>query len=405
MTDDPQTPRIHPRATAPAHGHVHPAYAGVAEAFARVLESDAAGAALSIVVDGETVVDLWGGADPLSGRAWERESATLAFSAAKGMVALLVAQQVQAGALDPALPVAHYWPEFAAAGKECITVADVLTHVAGMPTLPIREPEDLLDPLALAARVAAAPPDYAPRSARVYHVLSYGVIAAELLRRVTGDDAATLLRERVADPLGAALWLGLPASEDRRYLPALMEPIVPPPAPAGTPESTGAACAAAFRSTVQIVPLFERVDGMLGTERVNGLPFRRALVPGGGLVADARALARVYGACVAPVDGVRLLDDDTVGLVSRDWLGGIREPLCLPGAAATVRWGLGFEISHALNRMLGDGSFGHSGMGGRLAFAHAPSRTGFAFVGQRMTFPPPGQDPRWARLLDALAAV
>lgn len=397
MTEDAQ-------ALAP-QGYAHPDYAAVADAFARVIETDAAGAALSIVVEGETVVDLWGGADPLSGDPWQRDSATLAFSAAKGMVALLAAQQVEAGVLDPARPVAHYWPEFAAAGKARITVADVLTHAAGMPTLPIEGPEDLLDPLALAARIAARPPDFAPRSARVYHVLSYGAIVAELLRRVTGKDAATLLREEVADPLGAALWLGLPPSEDHRFLPALMEPIVPPPAPSGTPEASGSACAAAYRSTLQIVPLFERVDGVIGTERVNGVPFRRALVPGGGLIADARSLARVYGACVAEVDGVRLLDDDTVRLVSRDWLDGIREPLCLPEGAPTVRWGLGFEISHPLNRMLGEGSFGHSGMGGRLAFAHAPSRTGFAFVGQRMLFPPPGRDPRWALLLEALEAV
>lgn len=402
MTDDALPPVP---ATILPRGYAHPAYAGVADAFARVVERDATGAALSVVVDGETVVDLWGGTDPLSGADWVHDSATLAFSAAKGMIALLAAQQVQAGALDPLAPVARYWPEFAAAGKDGITVADVLTHVAGMPTLPIETPEDLLDPVGLAARVASRAPDFAPRSARVYHVLSYGTIVGEILRRVTGTDAATLLREKVADPLGAALWLGLPASEDPRFLPALMEPIVPPPAPVGTPEASGAACAAAYRSTLQIVPLFERVDGELGTEPVNGVPFRRALVAGGGLVADARSLARVYGACVAPVDGVRLLDDETVVRVSRDWQDGIREPSCLPGAAPTERWGLGFEISHPLNRMLGEGSFGHSGMGGRLAFAHAPSRTGFAFVGQRMTFPAPGQDPRWALLLDALGRV
>lgn len=386
-------------------GYVHPAYAAVAEAFARVLRMDAAGAALSIVVEGETVVDLWGGTDPLSGARWERESTTLAFSAAKGMVALLAAQQVQAGALDPASPVAAYWPEFAAAGKADITVADVLTHAAGMPTLPIEGPDDLLDPAALASRLAAAAPDYAPRSARVYHVLSYGFLAGEILRRVTGKDAGALLRERIADPLGGALWMGLPPEEDDRYLPILMDEIVPPPPPGGTPEASDAACRAAHLSTLQIVPLFERSDGVQGTERVNGRGFRRAVIPGGGLIADARSLARAYGACVAPVDGVRLLDDATAALASRDWLGGIREPQCLPGAATTHRWGLGFEISHALCPMLGEGSFGHAGMGGRLAFAHAPSRTGFAFIGQRMVFPEPGQDPRWKLLLAALESA
>jgi len=387
------------------HGAVHPQFQPMLDAFAAVLDDDDAGAAVAVVRDGELVVDLWGGRDPISGRAWERDSATIAFSAAKGVVALLVAMQVQAGRLDPAAPVAEYWPEFAAGGKARITVADVLTHVAGLPELPLRQVDDLLDPVALAARVADLEPAYPPRSARVYHVLSYGLLAGELLRRVTGRDVGELLRERVAAPLGAALWLGLPASEDWRYLPALMDPVVAPPPPQALPGDAGLACIAAARATDQIIPLFERVDGVIGTEAVNGTDFRRALVPGGGLVADARSLARVYGACVAEVDGVRLIDDATVRMVSADWLGGIPEPPCLPGSVPTTRWGLGFELSHVHCGMLGVGSFGHAGMGGRLAFAHAPSRIGFAFVGQRMRFPAPGADERWRRLLGALEPI
>lgn len=384
------------------HGRIHPEYEPVREAFDAVLNADEAGASLAIVHDGELVVDLWGGTDPLSGRDWQNDSVTTAFSAAKGIVAIIVAREVAAGRLDPHTPVAAYWPEFAAAGKGDITVADVLTHVAGLPTLPISKSTDLLDTQALAARVAAAPPDFTPRSARVYHVLSYGVIMGEILQRITGRDVGALVREQLAEPLGSSLWLGLPASEDDRYLPVLMDPIVAPPAPVGVDAQDADACEASYRSTAQIVPLFERVDGVLGSELVNGDDFRRAIVPAGGLICDARSLARVYGACVATVDGVRLLDDETVRDVSRDWLGGIAEPVCGPGAAPTTRWGLGFEISHTLAPMLGDGSFGHTGMGGRLAFAHAPSRTGFAFVGQRMRFPVPGTEPRWALLLEAL---
>lgn len=384
------------------HGTTRAGFAALEDAFAEVLASDDAGAALAVVRDGEVVVDLWGGVDPLSGAEWSREGVTLAFSAAKGMVALLVAQQVQAGRLDPAAPVARYWPEFAAYGKREITVADVLTHVAGMPTLPLARTDEVLDPVELARKLAEHEPDYPPRTARVYHVLSYGVLAAELLRRVTGRDLGTLLRDEVAAPLGASLWFGLPASEDRRYLPSLMDPIVPPTGPWGTPESMDAACRAAYRSTEQIVPIFERVDGAQGSELFNTVAFRRAIVPGGGLIADARSLARVYGACVAEVDGVRLIDDETTRLVGADWLGGIREPVCLPHAATTTRWGLGFEIAHELCPMLGPGSFGHAGMGGRLAFAHPESRTGFAFLGQRMRFFEPGTEPRWSRLLSAL---
>lgn len=385
------------------HGEVRAGWEPVEQAFARVLDEDDAGAAIAIVRDGELVVDLWGGTDPLSGRAWEQDSVVLAFSAAKGMVALLVARQMQSGVLDAETPIAEYWPEFAAGGKSAITLRDVLTHVAGVPTLPLRGLDDLLDPVALAARLARLGPAYPPRSARVYHVLSYGTILGEVLRRVTGRGLGDLLRDEVGRPLNASMWFGTPRSEDRRVLPSLMGPVEPAPLPDVTSGPSAAACRAAYESTAQIIPLFERVGGEIGTETMNTATFRGAAIGGGGLVSDARSLARAYGACVGVVDGVRLLDPDTVATVSTDQLRGIPEPVCRPDAATTTRWGLGFEIAHPANPMLGPGSFGHAGMGGRLAFAHAPSRLGFAFVGQRMAFPPPGEDSRWRRLLGATA--
>lgn len=386
------------------HGDIHPRWQRLADAFERVLDLDDAGASVAVVHDGELVVDLWGGADPLTGRAWESDSVTIAFSAAKGITALLAAMQVEAGLLDPAAPVARYWPEFAAAGKESITVRDVLTHVAGVPVLPIETVDDLLDSRALAEHLAAEPPAYPPRSARIYHVLSYGTILGEVLRRVTGQEIGALLRSRVGQPLGASLWLGSPPEVDDRFRAALMGPVESPPPP---PHDGADALAldAGYRSTSQIIPLFERVDGVQGSEAMNSVAFRRAQLAGGGLVTDARSLARAYGACVADVDGIRLLTDETVRMVSRDHLGGVREPVYLPGAIPASTWGLGFEIAHPACPMLGAGSFGHAGMGGRLAFAHAPSRLGFAFVGQRMEFPPPGTDERWAVLLSAVEAT
>lgn len=389
------------------YGDVHPRWQSLREAFASVLDADEAGASVAIVHRGELVVDLWGGTDPLSGTPWDRDSLTIAFSAAKGVVAILAAMEVEAGRLDPDRTVSTYWPEFGAAGKETITVRDVLTHVAGIPVLPLESISDLRDPIAMAERLAGEAPSYRPRSARIYHILSYGVIVGELLRRVTGLEIGALLQEKIAEPLHASLWLGLPESADQRYLPALMDSIetAPAPTPTSVEGDAGAAVLAGYRATEQIIPLFVRENGVIGTEPMNGLEFRRAQVAGGGLVTNARALARVYGACTSEVDGVRLLSDETVRRVSVDQLGGVPEPTYLPGAVPTTRWGLGFEISHVHAPMLGEGSFGHAGMGGRLAFAHAPSRLGFAFVGQRMTFPPPGADPRWTALLSAVADV
>lgn len=384
------------------NGVVSTGWERVQSAFADALALDDAGGALSIVHRGETVVDLWGGDDPLSARAWERDSVTLGFSTAKGVVALLAAQEIEAGRLDPDAPIAEYWPEFAQNGKAEITVLQVLTHTAGVPVLPVQHVSDLLDPLTLAEGLAALPAAYPPGSARIYHVLSYGTILGELLRRITGKSVGELLAERVARPLGGSLWIGQPEAVEPRYLPSLIGPVEDPPSPAA---QSGEACRAGFLANTQVTPIFERVDGVQGSEPMNQLDFRKNQLAAGGLVTDARSLARMYAACVGEVDGVRLLQPETVDFVSRDQLGGIREPRCYPSSLPTTRWGLGFEISHEHCPMLGDGSFGHAGMGGRLAFAHAPSELGFAFVSQRMTFPEPGKDLRWAGLLAAVRAV
>lgn len=391
------------------NGYTTSEWTAVQDAFSRVLDLDAAGGAVSVVHDGETVVDLWGGVDPLSGALWESDSVALTFSTSKGVLALLAAIEVERGALERAEPVARYWPEFAAAGKDDITVHDVMTHVSGLPVLPMTDAASLLDAGGLAARLAGEAPAYPPRSARIYHVLSYGTILGEVLRRVTGQDIASLVQTRIAEPLGddgqgspgGSLWFGLPPSQDSRYRPSLMGPVEHPAPPA----TENPACWSAYRANSQITPLFERMDGVIGSEAMNGVDFRRAQLGGGGLVADARTLARMYGACTSEVQGVRLLSSRTVREVSSDQLRGISEPRCAPDAVLTSRWGLGFEISHQANPMLGEGSFGHAGMGGRLSFAHEGHRLGFAFIGQRMLFPEPGKDERWQLLLDAVRDV
>ncbi|HTN59753.1 MAG TPA: serine hydrolase domain-containing protein [Protaetiibacter sp.] len=375
---------------------------GVRAAFARALDVDGSGGSLTLLQHGEIVVDLWGGNDPLTERAWERDSITLGFSTAKGVVALLIAQEFEAGRLDPAAPVAEYWPEFAQNGKAGITVLQVLTHTAGLPELPFAGLSELLEPIELAARLAAEPPAYPPGSARIYHVLSYGTILGEVLRRITGKDVGTLVDERIAQPLGGSLWLGQPGSVEPRYRTALMGPVTAPPP---LDDAAGDACRAAWRANTQTAQIFERVDGVQGSEPMNQLSFRQAQLAAGGLVTDARSLARMYAACVGEVDGIRLLRPETVREVSRDHLGSVPEPRCFPGAVPTTRWGLGFELSHTHCPMLGEGSFGHAGMGGRLAFAHEPSGLAFAFVSQRMLFPEPGKDVRWAGILDAVRAA
>lgn len=365
-----------------------------------------AGASLAISIDGRPVVDLWGGRDPLSGRDWERDTVTLGFSITKGVAAIALLRLVQDGRVDLDAPVARYWPEFAAAGKAAITVREVLSHRAALPVIDVDPIDAVLDWQVAVDALAAQRPQYDGTRFYVYHALSFGFLVGELVRRVSGVGFGDYVHAHLAEPLGLHLWVGTPEEVDARLLPGLTTDVVDLPEPA----SAEPVCRASWRSTAQLLSIFRQVDGRPGTEPFNQPRFRTAVIPAGNGVTNGRALARLYAACLGEVDGVRLLEAATVAEASRDQAAGIRKPDCAsadPWADGTPQvWGLGFEISNPENPMLGPGSFGHSGMGGRLGFAHPESGVAFGFVGQQMAYPAPGTlDPRWTRILDAVREV
>ncbi len=195
-----------------ANGFVRPGFEMVAEAFERNLQTGELGAACSIRVQGEVVIDLWGGrmrADAPD--LWERDTMVTVFSVTKGVCACIVLHMVDQGLISLDTPVAHYWPEFAAAGKDQLTVRQALGHRAGVPfisgdiTL-----DDLRSPERMAARLAAESPIFAPNSAHLYHPLTIGWITSELIRRVTGLTISQWLAQNIAEPRDLSLYIGLP---------------------------------------------------------------------------------------------------------------------------------------------------------------------------------------------------
>lgn len=383
---------------------VAPGWEPLADAFGHALDlAGPGGGALAVYQDGTPVLDVWGGTDPLTGQPWEPDSVTLAFSAAKGVAAACLLRLVDRGDLRLDDPVAACWPEFAAAGKGATTVRDVLTHRAGLPWIDLDPILEATDWDRTVTALAAQPAAYPARDHVVYHALSYGFLVGEILRRTDGRPIGDFLAEEVAGPLGLQLWLGQPAEVEPRYRPSLMTPVTEPPAPDLTLATDPRVLQAMHRATDQLTDVFRR-DGAQGTEPFNSLRFRSAVLPAGGLVTDARSLARFYAACMDPVDGVRLLSPELLARAAGNQAVGAVLPATGPGLAEQPAvWGLGFEVSHEPNPMLGPGSFGHSGMGGRLAFGHLPTRTAFAFISQQMAFPPAGTlDARWQTLLTAL---
>src|SRR4051794_39929157 len=170
------------------------------------------GASVSVTVDGETVVDLWGGyADPERTRPWEADTVAVVMSCTKGATALCAHMLAVAGELDLDAPVARYWPEFAAAGKAGVLVRHVLSHQAGLPALrgPV-EPGDFFDQERMGALLAAEEPWWEPGTAYGYHGLTFGYLVAEIVGRVTGSDLGTYFADEGARPLEMDLHIGLP---------------------------------------------------------------------------------------------------------------------------------------------------------------------------------------------------
>jgi CubicO group peptidase (beta-lactamase class C family) len=186
-----------------AQGTAAPRFASVREEFERnFAERGEVGASVCVTVDGETVVDLWGGiADPDTQAPWNEDTLVLVWSCTKGATALCAHILAARGVIDLHAPVARYWPEFAKGGKDGITVRMVLNHQAG------------LGP---------------PSTRHGYHALVFGHLVGEVLRRVTGHSLGTFFRTEVAEPPGLDFWIGLPEEQEPRVAPSISPE---PPAP------------------------------------------------------------------------------------------------------------------------------------------------------------------------------
>ena len=284
------------------HGWTAPGFEGVRDAFDKNFADGAeVGAAFSAYHRGQKVVDVWGGiADQATGRAWEEDTIIPVFSTTKGMTAICANQLAQQGRLDTDAPVATYWPEFAANGKEAITTAQVMGHTAGLPGFsPAIAAETLYDQDACAANLAAQAPWWEPGTMSGYHLISQGYLEAEVVRRITGRTIGTYFREEVAEPLGADFHIGLPESEEGR-----VGYVTPPADPLGVvagmdPESIAVRAGTSCPIT--------------GNEQ-NTRAWRAAEIPAAGGTGNARSVARVHAMLAngGSLDGVRILSPEGV---------------------------------------------------------------------------------------------
>jgi CubicO group peptidase (beta-lactamase class C family) len=376
------------------HGTVNPGFEPVADAFARNFERHGeVGAACSVLVAGEHVVDLWGGvADPASGRPYQADTLQLVFSSTKGIVSIAAHLLAQEGLLDLDAAVASYWPEFAANGKEAITVRQLLTHrsgVVGIDRVLSLEEFCAWDPFVEA--LAAAEPLWAPDTAHGYHALSFGHLVGEVIRRVSGLDVGTFVRRRIAEPVGAEFIIGATDDELSRIAPLLDFPVGEL---AADPDPTIAAIFTPDTPTSRafmIAPVFPT--------SYNDHELLRAQIPSANGCTSARSLARIYASLVSEVDGVRLLGPEQIDDARAPRSQG--DDLVLVGGPN--RLGSGFFLPDAMTPQLGPGSFGHAGLGGSLGSALPEREIGFGYVMNQMSAQIKG-DPRTQALMEAVLA-
>jgi CubicO group peptidase (beta-lactamase class C family) len=321
-------------------GTVAPAFEPVAETFAATLDGAAGGAALAAVVDGQPVVDLWGGD-------FVEDTLVLVFSGTKGVVAAALLLLRERGQLHLDDPVARYWPEFGTAGKEGILVRHVLAHTAGVPGLrPPFAAEQLLDPAVLAERLAAEPAFWPPGARLAYHGHTFGVICGELIRRIDGRSPGRFVADELAGPAGLEFWIGLPDQLEPRVARLVAAPGY-----------------GLTYSGEQPPPLLDAIYGS-GTLDFNDPSVHRAEITSANGIGSARALARLYGS--------PLLQDASVEELSRG--------TCVV-TGRLYAFGQGFELWTELGR-LGPArdAFGHTGSGGSTHGAWPSLRTGFSYT-------------------------
>jgi len=361
--------------TASVHGECAPRFKAVRDAFAANFEAGReVGASFAATVDGDLIVDLWGGhADAARTRPWERDTIANVFSTTKAMAALCIHILVDRGLLDLNAPVARYWPEFAQAGKEAMPVHYVLSHRAGLAALrPPLPAAALYDWQRMVDTLAAEAPWWEPGSASGYHAMTFGYLVGEIIRRITGKTPGTFFREEVARPLGADFHIGLAASEDHR-----VADMVPP-----TPAETAAAGAGA---AIDPASLLAKVIGNppLVAEAANQRAWRAAEIPAANGHGNARSVARVMAAlaCGGTLGDVRLLSERTLARAIEEQCYGRDLVLGIP-----MRWGLGFMMSSA-DLPLGPNphTFGHGGWGGSLGIADLDAHVSWAYVMNKMS--------------------
>lgn len=366
-------------------------FGAVRDAFAQNFDEGLEiGAAVAVTVDGEPVVDLWGGDADTEGTPWAEDTIVNVYSTTKTMAATCMLALADRGELDFDAPVAQYWPEFAQHDKGGVLVKHVMSHTAGLPGfVPPVTAEQIYDVEGLAAQLAGQELWWEPGTMSGYHALTQGTLQSEIFFRITGTRMAQWFQSEIADPLGADFALSLPASEDHR-----VADLVPPEINA--------------TEAFEINGVEVAMDSIAGRTLTSALltaleprtrEWRAAEILAAGGIGNARSIARIHSAlaCGGEVDGVRIMSEAGARRALEVQIENLDQVLM-----ANMTHGIGFgRRLEGWNVVQSENSMFWGGWGGSLAVVDFDNRVSFSYVMNRMDASLTG-DPRNQRIAAAV---
>jgi len=385
-------------------GRVAGGFEPVFEAFKENFRvEDELGAACSVVKDGETVVDLWGGwARADRSQPWDEHSTVCMMSVAKGVTGIAFNMLVDRGLVDIDKPVAHYWPEFAQAGKQDILVRWLLDHRAAIPVLTtdVMTPGGFFDYAGYIKALEVQEPLWKPGTRAAYHVHNQGFLLGEIMRRVTGKTVGPFLRENVSGPLNAEYQIGGMDAEEQSHVAEVLP-------------NTGARLFAAKDQAVPEKPTTAESWQDGATLRsfaflqnpqepwhttMNSPIWRTCEIASGSGHGNARGVARIYGAATGAVDGISLLSKERLEAMLVEQHNQIELLQDRPYHQA-----LGVLLNTPAAVYMGPNprSFGHHGLGGSIGFGDPDAKLGFSYCCNQM-HAVGDNGPRARRLIDAV---
>ncbi|KCZ98267.1 putative esterase [Hyphomonas polymorpha PS728] len=365
---------------ASVQGKCDPKFAKVREEFERNFAARGeVGASVCLSVDGQTVVDLWGGmANPETSDPWQEDTVSIVFSCTKAAVATCAHILIDRGQLNPNALVKDYWPEFAKNGKEKTTVQMMLNHESALPTLrdPVK-PGGFADWDYMATRMADEEAFWEPGTRNGYHMINFGWTVGELVRRVSGKSLGTFFREEVAEKTGAKFWIGLPESEQVHIAPIRMYQ----PQPTDQPTE--------FTIALMTDPNSIQHKSFLNTGGwdFNDRKGQAAEIGGGGGLSNARGQVAWYTELAT--NSGKLVSADRLAAMGRVTTATQRDAtLLIPTRFASGYMksmdNRGLNLGPGTSAIMGEAAFGHVGAGGSIGFADPEARMAFSYTMNQM---------------------